>query len=170
MNLLLYFLIFLKASLLSSGGTGNLPSLHNDLVPAGVAHDRQFAEALLIGQIAPGPTGLWAVSLGYLTRGLPGGLLATVAIALPPLLILVVERLYRRVEQHPAVEGFMRGLSLAIVGVFVVVLTRLLVSFGVDVRSIAIAVIAAVLGSFRRVPLPAILVLAAGAGLLLYRP
>ncbi len=33
----LYFLLFLKASLFSSGGFSNLPSLHQDLLGAGWA-------------------------------------------------------------------------------------------------------------------------------------
>lgn len=78
-----YFWILLKASLFSTGGTGNLPSIHADLLLRGWATDRQFAEALAIGQISPGPSGLWVICLGYLTDGLRGALLATLAISLP---------------------------------------------------------------------------------------
>jgi len=163
--------IFLKASLFSSGGTGNLPSLHADLLALHQATDRQFAEALTIGQIAPGPNGLWSVSLGYLTFGWPGAIIALIAVTLPPLLVLVVERLYRRVESHPAVEGFVRGLSLAIVGVFVIVMARLLVSSeSTDLRALLIALIAAALAATRRIPIVVLILLAGLAGILLYRP
>ena len=77
-----YFWAFLKASLFSTGGTGNLPSLHADLIPAHVATTQHFAEALAIGQLSPGPTGLWVVGLGYLTRGLAGAAMATAAPAI----------------------------------------------------------------------------------------
>lgn len=168
MNLLVYFLTFLKASLFSSGGTGNLPSLQHDLVAPHVAADRQFAEALLIGQLSPGPNGLWSVSLGFLTHGLIGAVLALIALTLPPLLVLVVERLYSRVESHPAVEGFMRGLSLAIAGISGVILIRLLANVGFDGRSIVLAGGAAALGMWRRFPLNAVLAIAAVAGIVLY--
>ncbi|MBC8103777.1 MAG: chromate transporter [Cytophagales bacterium] len=168
---LLYFWFFVKASLFSSGGTGNLPSLHADLITAGFATESQFAESLTIGQLAPGPNGLWSVSLGYLTGGWGGAALALIAALLPPFLILAVERLYRRIESHPAVEGFVRGLSLAIVGVFVVILGRLLLSGagGMDYRSLLLVLLAIGLASIRRVPIFAIIALAGGAGILLYR-
>jgi len=56
------------------------------------------------------------IRLGYLTGGWRGSLLAMVAVTLPPLLILSIERLYRRIQHHPAVEGFVLGLGLAVVG------------------------------------------------------
>lgn len=121
----------------------------------------------MIGQVSPGPNGLWVISLGYLTDGLRGALLALVGIALPPLLVLGVEALYRRVQHHRAVEGFVRGLSLAVVGVFFVALLGLLRGVGIDLRSVSIALVALILAVTRRVPLLVILLLAALAGIAL---
>jgi chromate transporter len=167
MNPLLYFWLFFKASLFSTGGMGNLPSLHADLLARGWATERPFAESLMIGQIAPGPNGLWVISLGYLTDGLPGALLALVAILLPPLLVLIVDRLYRRVQHHPAVEGFVRGLGLAVVGISVVVLLGMMQSVGADLRTVPIALAAIGLALTRRIPFLAILGMAALAGIAL---
>jgi chromate transporter len=157
----LYFWLFLRASLFSTGGFGNLPALHGDLIERGWATERQFAEALMIGQITPGPNGLWVITLGYLTDGLRGALLALLAIALPPLLILGVDSLYRRVKDHPAVEGFLRGMSLAIIGIFTVALTRILQDIGLNARTLLILVGAFALGATRRIPLFVILALGA---------
>src|SRR6185436_8378534 len=85
---LLFFWLMFKASLFSTSGSGNLPILHQDLLARGWATDRNFAESLAIGQISPGPSGLWVISLGYLLDGLRGALLTLVAITLPPLLVL----------------------------------------------------------------------------------
>lgn len=161
----LYFWLFLKASLFSTGGMGNLPSLHADLLMRHWAGDRQFAEALTIGQLSPGPNGLWVVSLGCLTGGVPGSLLAALALTLPPLLILAVDRFYRRVQDHPAVEGFVKGLSLAVVGVFVVALFGILHSAGFTFRTGAIALCAVTLAATRRVPVFGIVSLAGAAGI-----
>ena len=169
MNPLIYFGLFLKASLFSTGGMGNLPSLHADLLARRWVVERQFVEALAIGQISPGPNGLWVVCLGYLTNGLAGALMATVAICLPPLLVLLIEKLYRRVQHHPSVEGFMRGLSLAVVGIFAVVLFGFLRGSGPDIRSLAIAALSAALAASKRVPISVIILLAACAGMALYR-
>ena len=162
---LLYLWLFLKASLFSTGGMGNLPSLHADLLSHRWATDHQFAESLTIGQLSPGPNGLWVVSLGYLTGGLPGSLLALLAVTLPPLLILAVERGYRRVQHHPAVEGFVLGLSLAVAGVFAVALSGILYSAGLSLRSGLILLSAIALALTRRIPLFGIIGLAGLAGI-----
>ncbi len=168
MNPLIYFWLFLKASLFSTGGLGNLPSLHADLLAHQWANERQFAESLIIGQVAPGPNGLWVISLGYFTGGLSGAMLALIAINLPPFLVLMVDKLYRRIKDHPAVEGFVRGLSLAVVGVSGMILIGLMRNFGVDIRSVLIATVAIGLGMTRRVPVIGIIALAALVGIVAY--
>ncbi len=169
MDLLLYFWLLLKASLFSTGGLGNLPILHEDLLARGWATDRQFAEALAVGQISPGPSGLWVISLGYLTAGWAGSMLAVIAICLPPLAILAVERVYRQLQNHVFVEGFVRGLSISVIGVFLVVLVRLLQANGIDGRALAITIGTVALTLTRRLPVLAILLVAAAVGIILYR-
>ncbi len=166
MNPLHYFLLALKASLFSTGGFGNIPSLHDDLLARHWATERNFAEAMAVGQIAPGPNGLWIISLGYFVGGVPGALLSLAAIAIPPFLILAVDWLYHRTKHIPAVEGFVRGLGLATVGIFVVVLQRLLHDVGLNGRTLAICVASVAVGLTRRVPVVAVLLLAALIGLL----
>lgn len=168
-NPVLYFLLFVKASLFSTGGFSNLPSLHQDLIAAGWAVDAQFGTSIAIGQISPGPNGLWVISLGYLTYGYAGAILAVVAITLPPLLVLPVAALYNRIQQHRWVEGLMRGISLAVVSIFISVCWTILQQPGVDWTGWLMAAAAFGLAATRRVPIPVILALAAGAGYLLYR-
>ncbi len=163
------FWLILRATLFSTGGTGNMPMLYNDLLPLSYATDQHFAEALAIGQVTPGPTGLWVVSLGYLIHGMPGALLATVAVTLPPLLILVVERFYQQVAAHWAVQGFLRGLGLAVAGSFVIVIVGLIRGSTFDFTSLVIVVASIGLGALRRVPIPVIIVAGALAGIGIYR-
>ena len=162
------FWLILRATLFSTGGSGNLPMLYNDLRPLGYAAERQFAEALAIGQVTPGPTGLWVVSLGYLIDGVRGALLATVAITLPPLLILVVERFYRRFGTHWGVQGFLRGLALAVSGSFAIVIVGLVRSSTFDLGSMLIVLGSIGLGTTRRVPVPLMIVGAALFGIVMY--
>jgi len=164
------FWAILRATALSTGGAGNLPGLHQDLVERrGWATDAQIAEALALGQVTPGPNGLWVVVLGYFVDGVRGALVSAVAVSLPPLLVLVVERLYARVKSHPAIEGFVQGLALAVVGVSVVILLRLLgaTAGGVTVAKVCIGVGAFALMATRRVPVLAILIAAGVLGVLL---
>jgi chromate transporter len=161
------FWIMFRAALLSTTGTGNLPIVHQDLLSRGWATDRQFAESLAIGQVSPGPTGLWVISLGYLVGGLPGAALTMVAVALPPLLVLVlVHGFYRRWGHHPATQGFVRGLGLAVIGIFVVVLTGIMNTAGWSWTNLMIAAGAIILAATRRVPVIVIILLAAIVGIL----
>ncbi|HYR88904.1 MAG TPA: chromate transporter [Terriglobia bacterium] len=163
------FWIMLRAALFSTTGTGNLPIVHQDLLSRGWATDRQFAESLAIGQISPGPTGLWVISLGYFVGGLRGAALTLVAITLPPLLVLVlVHGLYRRWGHRPVIQGFVRGLGLAVAGVFVIVLSGIMNTAGWNPANLMIAVGGIVLGAMRRVPVLVVLVLAAIVGIALF--
>lgn len=159
-----YFWLCLKASLFSTGGMGNLPSLHDDFLLRGWANDRQFVESLAVGQVAPGPNGLWVISLGYLTYGLRGALLTLLALVLPPLLVLVVDRLYQRAGRRPVIEGFVHGISMAVIGIFVVVLLNILRSAGIDLRGVFITLAAIALGRSRSIPVVAILALGGVVG------
>ena len=126
MNSLSFFALVLRSALLSSGGFGNVPMLHDDLVSRGIANNRVFAESLAVGQVSPGPNGLWVVCLGYFMGGLPSAFAALLAITLPPILVLAVKRIYEKHRHHPAVEGFMAGLEIAVIAVFAVVMVKFL--------------------------------------------
>ncbi len=167
-NPLLYLLLFLKASLFSSGGFSNLPSLHQDLLSNGWATEAEFGQALAIGQISPGPNGLWVISLGYLTDGYLGALLALIAITVPPLLVLILAAIYQRIEKQAWVQGLMRGVSLAVVGLLLTVCWSIISRSGQDWKSWSIGSAAFGLALSRRIPVIVILGLAAIAGYLLY--
>lgn len=168
-NPFLYFLLFLKASLFSTGGFSNLPSLHQDLLGNGWAREADFGQSIAIGQISPGPNGLWVISLGYLTDGYLGALLALLAIILPALLVLLVAAGYARIERQPWVQGAMQGVSLAVVGILLTVVWTILRQPGVDGRGLLIALGAFGLALSRKVNVLLILGLAGLVGYFLYR-
>jgi chromate transporter len=165
----IYFLLFLKASLFSTGGFSNLPSLHQDLIANGWAKESYFGQSIVIGQISPGPNGLWVISLGYLTYGYLGALLALIAITLPALLVLAVSAGYTRIENQRWVQGAMYGVSLAVVGLLLSVVWTILHQPGVDWKGLLIGVGAFGLALSRRVNILIILGVAGVAGFLLYR-
>ncbi len=168
MSVFSYFWLFLKASLLSTGGLGNLPFLNHDLLALGWARQTDFVTAIAVGNVSPGPTGLWSISLGYLTLGWLGGLLALLALSLPPLLILVVSAFYQRIEHQSTVQNFIRGMGLGVVGLTLAIALGLANSSIADWRGIVIALCALGLALSKKVPVIVILALAAGVGVLLY--
>ncbi len=168
-NPLLYFLLFLKASLFSTGGFSNLPSLHQDLISDGWATDANFGQSIAIGQISPGPNGLWVISLGYLTYGILGATFALIAITLPAFFVLLVSAGYSRIEHQRWVQGFMRGISFAVVGILLTVVITIIRQPGVDWKGWLIGAAAFGLGLSKRVNILVILGLAGVVGYLLYR-
>ena len=166
---LIYFLLFFKASLFSTGGFSNLPSLHQDLIGNGWASESDFGHSIVIGQISPGPNGLWVISLGYFTYGYLGAFLALIAIILPALLVLLTAAVYHRIEHRKWVAGFMRGISLAVVGILITVAWSIIARSSLDWKSWLIAAIAFALALSRKVNIIVILCLAAIAGYVLYR-
>lgn len=165
---LILFWVVLKATLLSTGGNGNLPALYEEVVThRGWLTAAQVAEAVGIGQVAPGPSGLWVVSLGYFIDGVRGGLIATLAVALPPLLVLPLLHLYHKNREHPMLDGFVRGLALAVTGLGIVIMMRLLSGHGgITIRAVLTAMAGFGLMASRRLPVIVILILAALVGLI----
>ena len=167
-NPLALFWIMLKAALLSTSGTRNLPIVHQELLARGWANDRQFGESLAIGQISPGPSGLWVISMGYFVDGLRGAALTLLAIALPPLLVLLLVRFYGRFGNHPATQGFVRGLGLAVAGIFLVVLGGIMNSAGWTATNLMIMLGTIAVAATRRVPVLLMLVLSALVGIAMF--
>lgn len=133
------------------------------------ASEADFGRAIVVGQMSPGPNGLWVISLGYFTGGVVGACLALAAVALPPLLVLVIARSYARVERWPWAQGAMRGVSVAVLGLLITVIWTILRQPGVDGRGVLIAAGAFGLALTRKVNILLILVLAGVVGYLIYR-
>lgn len=168
-NPFVYFLLLLKGCLFSTGGLSNLPSIHQDLISNSWAREVNFGQSIAIGQISPGPNGLWVISLGYLTYGYLGALLALISLMLPPFLVLVISGVYTHIEHQRRVQGAMYGVSLAVVGLLLTVVETILHQPGVDWRGLLIALGAFGLALSRRVNFLLILALAGLLGYLLYR-
>lgn len=165
MSWVIFFWTLLKSILFSSGGYGPLPSLHSDFINYGWADQKQFTESLAIGQITPGPNGLWVVSLCYLVAGLRGALLACIALLLPPLLILIVRHFYIRIANYPAAQGLLDGVVIVISSFSVIVVFKIFVSNGIDIETILIAFISSILAISRRVSTNVILLVSVLIGL-----
>jgi chromate transporter len=168
MDLFTFFWLFLKASLFSIGGSGNLPFLHADLISLNWANETQFVTSMAVGQVSPGPSGLWSIALGYLIYGWAGAGLALAALTLPPLLVIIVVTFYDRLEKYPAVQHFSRGLALGVTGLGLAVTFGLARSTITDWYGLAIAIFSAGLALSKKVPIIVVLILAAAAGILIY--
>jgi chromate transporter len=79
----------------------------------------EFDEAVMVGQIMPGPIAVDAIThLGYRLRGWPGALVSWFAFILPSFLLMVVLTLaYMRYGGIPQFVGIFKGLGAGVVAV-----------------------------------------------------
>lgn len=134
------FLIFLKASALAIGGLASLPLLRADLVPQYVT-DAGIVQALAIGRLAPGPNGLYIVSLGYLVAGWTGALYALVGASLAPLVMLPATTLARRWLISAWFGGLVRGVLLATAGLLLATGVTIVNAGGTQLWQLALVVV-----------------------------
>lgn len=81
---------------------------------------RQFSAAIAVGQITPGPVSISATFIGYEAAGIPGAVVATLAVFTPSLLAMyLLARFYLRVRTDPLVQGMMHGVLPVVVALIV---------------------------------------------------
>ncbi len=167
------FFFFLKAGAFVFGsGLAIVPFLYGGVVVQ--SHwltERQFLDAVAVAMITPGPVVITSGFIGYLVAGPLGALLASLAVFVPPyLIVLVAAPLYRRYTQNPHVKAFVQGVTAAAVGAITGAVYILGKRALFDLTSVSIACsMLAVLLFTKKIPEP-ILILGAGiAGLLFFR-
>ncbi|HEX9842701.1 MAG TPA: chromate transporter, partial [bacterium] len=80
--------------------------------------ERAFVDAVAMGIVTPGPVVIMATFAGYLVAGLGGAAVATVGIFLPSyLMVFLGAPLMRRYRNVLEVQGFVRGITAAVIGV-----------------------------------------------------
>jgi chromate transporter len=156
---------FLKLGVVVFGsGYVLLAFLRRDLVAGlGWLSARQVLDAVVAGQVTPGPLFTTATFLGYLLGGLPGAMVATAAIFLPSfVLVAALEPLIGRVRRSPWAGAALDGVTVAALGLMAGVAIDLGRTAITDPLTAAIAV-ATLLVLLRWRPNPLWLVLAGAA-------
>ena len=100
------------------GGLAMIPAIdHMVVTEQGWLDPKAFADAIALGQITPGPVAICATFIGYRVAGLAGALVATVAMFAPATaLALVAGHSIDRFRSSPLVEGMLRALAPAVIG------------------------------------------------------
>ena len=124
MNILMLMYEFFKTGLFSvGGGLATLPFLYE----MSSRHPEWFsgadiADMIAISESTPGAIGInMSTYAGFRTAGIPGGLLASLALALPcVIIILIIARFLNRFRDNKLVDGAFYGLrpaSIAMISV-----------------------------------------------------
>ena len=101
--LLIVAALFARISLLAVGGVNStVPEISQQVVE--LRHwftPLQFSQLYAIANAAPGPNGLIATLIGGHVAGIPGAIVATLAMILPAgILVILVSRLWERFPRH----------------------------------------------------------------------
>jgi len=163
------FVTFLGIGALTFGsGYLLLAFLHQAFVDPGLLTNQQLLDAVAVGQMTPGPLFTTATFIGYLLEGLPGAVVATVAIFTPAFLLVGVLHPYlARMRRSPLLASALDGVNAAALGLLAAVAVTLARSALVDGFALLLA-IAAGIGLWRGVS-PVWLLLGGGAaGLLVH--
>jgi len=138
----LLFLTFLKiGALLYGSGYVLAAFLRADLVTnLGWLTDHQLLDAVAIGQLTPGPLFTSATFVGYLLGGLPGALLATLAIFLPSFVfVAAASPLLPRIRRSAWASAFLEGVMVASLGLMAGVTLQLGQTTFVDLLTVLAA-------------------------------
>lgn len=117
----------------------------------GLLSTAQLLEAIVIGEMTPGPLFTVSTAVGYLLAGGAGAVVATVAIFLPSFpLAMLLGRLMPRLARSRTARQLLRGLGAAVVGVMLAVAITIGTRVIDDVPSALIALGALALLRFTR--------------------
>ncbi|HBS44859.1 MAG TPA: ChrA protein [Paenibacillus sp.] len=110
-------------SLVFGGGHVVLPLLEREVVPTGWVSKEDFLAGYGAAQAVPGPLFTFASYLGAMSKSVPGGIVATIAIFLPAFLLIVgALPFWNSFRKSSHVQGALIGINAAVVGILLAAL------------------------------------------------
>ncbi|MDD4569419.1 MAG: chromate transporter [Tepidanaerobacteraceae bacterium] len=110
---------FIKIGLFSfGGGYAMIPLIQREIESHGWLSASEFVDIIAIAEMTPGPIAVnSATFVGYKAAGILGGMVATIGVAIPSLLlILIVSKYFFKFQDHPANKMIFYGIRPVIVG------------------------------------------------------
>ena len=114
---------FAKTGLFSvGGGLATLPFLYEMASNTGWFTHADVADMIAVSESTPGAIGInMSTYAGFKTAGIPGGIMATLGLALPSvIIILIIARFLAKFRKNPLVEGAFYGLRPASIAMITV--------------------------------------------------
>jgi chromate transporter len=113
-NVVVLYLLLLKATLTSFSGLASLPMIRSDFVLRyHLLTDRQLNTAVVVGRLGPGPLGIYVVSVGYMVAGVPGACAGWLAMITPAFLIIPMLHFIGKRSEDRRIKSITRTVLLA---------------------------------------------------------
>ncbi|MGP0579505.1 chromate transporter [Paenibacillus peoriae] len=163
--LTLFDSFYRSGSLVFGGGHVVLPLLEREVVPTGWVSQEDFLAGYGATQAVPGPLFTFAGYLGAIAGGVPGAVVATLAIFLPAFLLVVgALPFWNGLRNNPKIQGALVGINAAVVGILMAALYDPLWTTAIlKPMDFALAIILFMMLVFWKLP-PWVVVLAGAAG------
>jgi chromate transporter len=151
------------------GGFASIPLMLQEVVNVrGWLDSKTFMDGIALGQVTPGPIVITATFVGYLVYGLPGALVATIAIFTPSFLLLVgTAPFFHRLKQSPIFSNATQGILASFVGLLLYVTMRFALAVPWDILRVCL-VAAALIALLRKVDLLYIVLIGAAISVALF--
>ncbi|MFB7159235.1 chromate efflux transporter [Lysinibacillus sp. NPDC056232] len=108
---------YLSGALVFGGGHVVLPLLEAQFVQSGLMSSSEFLAGYGMTQAVPGPLFTFASYIGMVIAGVPGAIIATIAIFLPAFLLIVgAMPFWLALNRFAGLRGAMAGANAAVVG------------------------------------------------------
>lgn len=138
---------FFKTGLFAAGGgMATVPFLFEISARTGWFTASELANMIAISESTPGPIGInMATYVGFETAGILGGVIATLGLATPcVIVILIVAKILAKFRNNPVVETVFRYLRPAVIGLIIYALWQLvpLTFLGAEKNILVLPVIA----------------------------
>jgi chromate transporter len=118
--------------------------LQTDLVDRyGLMTTPQLIEAIVIGEMTPGPLFTVSTAVGYILGGFPGSVVATLAIFVPSFFLAVLlGRIMPAIKRSVTATKVLKGLTAAVLGVMLAVAIEIGLRVIIDIPTAVLAVAA----------------------------
>lgn len=175
--LLQLFVSYLKIGFFGfGGGYAMLSLIHSEVVVRnGWLTNGEFSDIVAVSQMTPGPIAInSATYIGYEVAGVLGSVVATVAVCLPALTIMMlITRFFLRLRDNRYVKGVVMGMRPVVVGMIASAALLLIFPHSVDGRSFIdgwswVIFIGVLLASVKKINPILLIVMSAVAGVVIY--
>ena len=167
----IFWAFFVIGASTFGGGYAMIPVLQRELInKRGWINMDEVMDYFTIAQITPGIIAVnVATFVGYKRKGILGGIIATIALILPGVsLMLIISLFLRRFAEYRLVQHAFTGIRIAVCALILDTLVKLFKGLFKDLRPIIIFIIALVLSLVFSIS-PVLIILGAGmVGFLLY--
>jgi len=174
MILIELFYAFVRIGLFSfGGGDATLPLIQKIIInELGWLSLNEFNQVVAIAQLTPGPIAINAATyVGYRLDGVLGATVATIAVCLPSIiLVLLVMRILKRFESNSGVGKFVTGLRPAVIALIAAAAYSIAITGNgiADIRGVIIALVAFVILRTHKLDPVLVLLLAGVSGVIAY--